>query len=357
MADGKLGFGIVGCGVIAPTHRLAIDACDEAELMAVCDTDENQIRSFLAGMDGGASGVRAYADYRELVRDPQVDVVSVCTPSGLHCEGVTAAARAGKHVLCEKPLEIDADRLTEMTAACRDAGVKLGCVFQSRTSPDMIRARQAIQDGLLGRMILADAYLKDYRSQAYYRSAGWRGTWALDGGGALMNQGVHGVDLLLWLMGSPVESVFARAEHKVRDIEVEDTAVANLRFKNGAYGALIGTTSCNPGEARRIELHGDRGTITVSGSSITRWANTIEDDGRAEDSEPPREIEIEGAVADPSDIGSSGHVFLVDDLVRAIREDGEPYVTGESARGAVDLILAIYESARSGKEVEVRHAG
>ncbi|MCY3765093.1 MAG: Gfo/Idh/MocA family oxidoreductase [Gemmatimonadetes bacterium] len=357
MADGNLGFGIVGCGVIAPTHRLAIDACDEAELMAVCDTDENQIRSFLAGMDGGAGGVRTYSNYRELVRDPQVDVVSVCTPSGLHCEGVTAAARAGKHVLCEKPLEIDADRLTEMTAACRDAGVKLGCVFQSRTSPDMIRARQAIQDGLLGRMILADAYLKDYRSQAYYRSAGWRGTWALDGGGALMNQGVHGVDLLLWLMGSPVESVFARAEHKVRDIEVEDTAVANLRFKNGAYGALIGTTSCNPGEARRIELHGDRGTITVSGSSITRWASTVEEDGRAEDSEPPKEIEIEGAVADPSDIGSSGHVFLVDDLVRAIREDREPYVTGESARGAVDLILAIYQSARSGREVEVRQAG
>ncbi|MDE2887152.1 MAG: Gfo/Idh/MocA family oxidoreductase [Gemmatimonadota bacterium] len=357
MADVKFGFGIIGCGVIAPTHRLAIDACDEAELVAVCDTDENQIRSFLAGMDGGAAGVRTYSDYRELVRDPQVDIVSVCTPSGLHCEGVTAAAGAGKHVLCEKPLEIDADRLTEMTAACRDAGVKLGCVFQSRTSPDMIRARKAIQDGLLGRMILADAYLKDYRSQAYYRSAGWRGTWALDGGGALMNQGVHGVDLLLWLMGSPVESVFARAEHKVRDIEVEDTAVANLRFKNGAYGALIGTTSCNPGEARRIELHGDRGTITVSGSSITRWASTVEEDGRAEDSEPPKEIEIEGAVADPSDIGSSGHVFLVQDLIRAIREDREPYVTGESARGAVDLILAIYESARSGTEVDVRHAG
>lgn len=356
MGDGKLGFGIVGCGVIAPTHRLAIEACDGAELVAVCDTDEKQVRSFLAGMDGGADGVRTYSDYRDLVQDPRVDIVSICTPSGLHCEGVTAAARAGKHVLCEKPLEIDAGRMTEMTTACRDADVKLGCVFQSRTSPDVIRARGAIQDGLLGRMVLADAYLKDYRSQAYYRSAGWRGTWALDGGGALMNQGVHGVDLLLWLMGSPVVSVFARAEHKVRDIEVEDTAVANLKFRNGAYGALIGTTSCNPGEARRIELHGARGTITVSGSSVTRWANTVEEDGRAEDGEPPRKIEIEGAVADPTDIGSSGHVFLVDDLVRAIHEDRDPYVTGESARGAVDLILAIYESARSGREVEVRHS-
>ena len=357
MKNGKFGFGIIGCGVIAPTHRLAIDACDEAELVAVCDTDERQIRSFLAGMDSGAANIRIYSDYRELVQDGSVDIVSVCTPSGLHHEGVTAAAGAGKHVLCEKPLEIDAGRMTEMTVACREAGVKLGCVFQSRTSPDMIRARKAIQDGLLGQMVLADAYLKDYRSQAYYRSAGWRGTWALDGGGALMNQGVHGVDLLLWLMGSPVESVFARAEHKVRDIEVEDTAMANLKFKNGAFGALIGTTSCNPGEARRIELHGDRGTITVSGSSISRWANTLEEDGRAEDGEPPREIAIQGAVADPKAIGSAGHVFLVDDLIRAIQDDRDPYVTGESARGAIDLILAIYESARSGREVEVRHVG
>ncbi len=354
MTDGKFGFGIIGCGVIAPTHRLAIDACDDAELVAVCDTEEGQIRSFLDGMEGGAADVRTYSDYRALVEDPQVDIVSVCTPSGLHYEGVTAAARAGKHALCEKPLEIDALRMTEMTKACREAGVKLGCVFQSRTSPDMIRARKAIQDGLLGEMVLADAYLKDYRSQAYYRSAGWRGTWALDGGGALMNQGVHGVDLLLWLMGSPVESVFARAENKVRDIEVEDTAVANLKFKNGAFGALIGTTSCNPGEARRIELHGDRGTITVRGSSISRWANTPEEDGRAEDNEPPREIEIQGAVADPGDIGSAGHVFLVNDLIRAIREERDPYVTGESARDAIDLILAIYESARTGSEIEVR---
>lgn len=357
MENGKFGFGIIGCGVIAPTHRQAIDACDAAELVAVCDTDEKQVRSFLAGMNGAAAEIRTYSDYRELVQDRNVDIVSVCTPSGLHWEGVTAAARAGKHVLCEKPLEIDAGRMTDMTAACREAGVKLGCVFQSRTSPDMMRARKAIQDGLLGQVILADAYLKDYRSHAYYRSAGWRGTWSLDGGGALMNQGVHGVDLLLWLTGSPVESVFARAEHKVRDIEVEDTAVANLKFRNGAFGALIGTTSCNPGEARRIELHGDRGTITVSGSSISRWAHTQEEDGRAEDTEPPKAIEIEGAVADPGDIGSAGHVYLVEDLVRAIREDRDPYVTGESARGAIDLILAIYESARTGREVEVRHEG
>jgi predicted dehydrogenase len=241
--------------------------------------------------------------------------------------------------------------MTEIIQTCRSAGVKLGCVFQSRTSDDTIKARDAIREGLLGKMVLGDAFLKSYRSQAYYNSAGWRGTWALDGGGALMNQGVHGVDLLLWMMNDDVESVFARAEHKVRDIEVEDTAVACLKFKSGAFGTLTGTTSCNPGEVRRIELHGKFGTICISGSKISRWAVTDEEDGRAENTEPPKTVEAQEAVADPRAISHSGHVWLINDMVQAVKEDRDPYITGESARKAVDLILAIYESAKTGREI------
>ena len=305
MKDGKLGFGIIGCGVIAPTHRKGIDACEDAEL------------------------------------------VSVCTPSGLHADCVIAAAQAGKHAFCEKPLEIKRKRMTQMIQACRDAGVRLGCVFQSRTSPDMIRVHNAIKEGILGPMTLGDGYMKDYRSQAYYNSAGWRGTWALDGGGALMNQGVHGVDLLLWLMNDEVESVFARAEHKVRGIEVEDTSVACLKYKGGAYGVIEGTTSCNPGEARRIELHGKYGTITVSGSKITRWTKSDEEDGRADRNADVPKVEEDGTVT------AGGHIWLIDDMVKAVKEDRDPYIVGESARHAVDLILAIYESAKTGQDVKL----
>ncbi|NOY79612.1 MAG: Gfo/Idh/MocA family oxidoreductase [Kiritimatiellaeota bacterium] len=349
MKDGKLGFGIIGCGVIAPTHRKAIQACADAELIAVCDIDEAKGKAFAVQ----SGGVRFYRDFEKLAVDPEVDVVCVCTPSGLHADCVIAAAEAGKHAFCEKPLDIDRGRMTKMIEACRGAGVKLGCVFQSRTSPDNIKARQAIACGTLGRMVLGDAFLKSYRSQAYYDSAGWRGTWALDGGGALMNQGVHGVDLLLWLMNDDVERVFARCAHHVRDIEVEDTSVAVLEFKNGAYGTIIGTTSCNPGEKRRLELHGKLGTICITGSNIVRWAVTDEDDGRAQDVGPPKTVTDEGTTGDNRAVTAEGHVWLIDDMVRAIREERDPYITGESARKAVDLILAIYDSARMGQDVAV----
>jgi UDP-N-acetyl-2-amino-2-deoxyglucuronate dehydrogenase len=357
MKDGKLGFGIIGCGVIAPSHRKGIETCEKAELIAVSDIEEEKGKAFAEAAGGEDPGkVKFYSDYEKLVEDPEIDVVCVCTPSGQHGDGIIAAAQAGKHAFSEKPLDIRRDRLTEIIQTCRTAGIKLGCVFQSRTSPDMIRVREAIKTETLGPMVLGDAFLKDYRSQSYYNSAGWRGTWENDGGGALMNQGVHGVDLLLWLINDDVESVFARTEHKVRDIEVEDTAVANLKFKSGAFGTIIGTTSCNPGEARRLELHGKNGTICVSGSKITRWAVTDEEDGRAEDIEPPKEVVAQGAVSDPSAISSGPHGWLINDLVEAIEGDRDPYVTGESARKAVDLILAIYESSREGKEVPVYHA-
>lgn len=349
MRDGKLGFGILGCGVIAPTHRKAIEANAEGEIVAVCDIDEDKGKAFAEE----SKVMRYYKDYEKMVADPDVDIVCICLPSGIHSDGVIAAAQAGKHVFCEKPLDINRGRMTEMIQTCRDQNVKLGCVFQSRTSPDMVRVHNAIKDGILGPMTLGDGYMKDYRSQAYYNSAGWRGTWALDGGGALMNQGVHGVDLLLWLMNDEVESVFARAEHKVRDIEVEDTAVACLKYKSGAYGVIEGTTSCNPGESRRIELHGKYGTITISGGTITRWTVANGEDERADRNAEVPKVEEEGTVGDNTAVSAGGHVFLVDDLIKAIKEDRDPYITGESARKAVDLILAIYESAKTGQDVKL----
>jgi len=264
-----------------------------------------------------------------------------------------AAAEAGVHILCEKPMAITVRQLDEMMEAVEKAGVKCGVIFQRRTYETSRRVREAVQSGLLGQMTLGDAYLKYYRSPAYYKSADWRATWALDGGGALMNQGVHGIDLLLWIMGD-VQSVYAKAEAKVRDIEVEDTCVALLTFKNGAYGVLEGTTSSNPGEPTALYLHGDRGTIILDDHGITKWAVAADRSVLAEnDSEKCVDQAALSTVSDPKAMGRAGHQAQVDDLCQAILEDREPMVVGESARKAVELILAIYESARTGREVRL----
>jgi predicted dehydrogenase len=344
--NSKLGWGIIGAGMIAGHFRSGIEACPDAELVAVCNYNEDKGKQFAAE----SGGIRYYKNYQDMVADPDVHIAGICTPSGMHADNVIAAARAGVHSLCEKPLDVTREKMNRMIDACRDAGVKLGCIFQSRTSDEAIRVRNAIKDGDLGKLVLADALMKNHRSQAYYNSAGWRGTWKDDGGGALMNQGVHGVDLLLWLIDDEVESVFARAEHKVRDIEVEDTAVATIKYKSGAFGTLIGTTSCNPGEASRIELHGESGTINMSGTQITRWATTTEEDGRAVDAFPPRQIAAAGNVGAASAV-APGHGWLVNDITRAVLDDRDPYIPGESARKSVDLILAIYESSLSGREI------
>jgi predicted dehydrogenase len=232
-----------------------------------------------------------------------------------------------------------------MIKVCHDEGVILGCVFQMRTYAVNQITRQMIQEGRLGKMVLCDAYMKYYRSPEYYKSADWRGTWELDGGGALMNQGVHGVDQLLFMAGSDVESVTAQCDHLVRDIEVEDTAVALVKFKNGAFGVIEGTTSVNPARKARWELHGENGSIALEETKINTWAVPGVE-------QPTFAVETSGSGHnDPKNITATGHVFLVQDMCEAVLNNRDPFITGESARKAVDLILAIYESAQTGKRV------
>jgi len=216
MRKGKIGFGIIGYGVIGPWHTRAMSLVPKAELIAVCDVDPS--REKVLRKDGHTA--RFYTGHAEMLKkEPDLDAVCVCTPSGLHFQGAIAAARRGLHVMCEKPLDITLDHMDRMIEACDEAGVKLGCIFQKRTDPEYILARKAIGRGLFGKLVLGDCYQKYYRAPAYYKTAGWRGTWKLDGGGALMNQGVHGIDSLLWLMGE-VDSVFSYSGTQVRDIEV-----------------------------------------------------------------------------------------------------------------------------------------
>lgn len=343
----KLGWGIIGCGVIGPSHAGAVKECEETELRAVCDVVEEK-----AGKMAEDYGGEPCTDLKDLLERDDIDCVSICTPSGMHAEHAIAAARAGKHVLCEKPIDISLASIDRLIQVCKAQQVKLGVIFQRRTYDATRIAREAVQGGTLGQMVLGDACLKYYRSPEYYKSAGWRGTWALDGGGALMNQGVHGVDQLLYIMGD-VESVFARADHLVRDIEVEDTSVACLKYKSGAFGAIVCTTSVNPGEGTRIELNGNLGTIILCDQEFTKWAVSDSPSKRGENDESKCGKPESQGVGDPTAISQKGHAAQVADLVRAIREDRDPMVTGESARKSVELILAIYESARTGKEIKL----
>ncbi|MGZ9584886.1 Gfo/Idh/MocA family protein [Paenibacillus marinisediminis] len=332
-------FGIIGCGVISTSHAEAIAECPYTELTAVSDIDADRAAQFA----NKHIISHQYSDYKEMLRSGEVDAVSICLPSGLHADATIAAAEAGVHVLCEKPLDINAERMSAMIAACRTAGVKLGTVFQRRMMNTAVRVKQAIDSGVLGKLVLCDAYLKYYRSQEYYDSAGWRGTWAVDGGGALMNQGVHGVDMINWLAGG-VSKVFARASALVRHIEVEDTAVALVQYKNGAFGVIEAATTVYPEQSTRFELHGEKGTIIFNDSGIVEWKIIGE------------EMDIDALnneLRAESRVPALGHYKYVEDMALAILEDREPFVNGEEGRKAVDIIHAIYESARVHKEIEL----
>lgn len=338
-------FAIVGAGVISDFHAKAITAHNEAELIAVCDIEIEKAEKLA---EKYASSAKVYTNYEEMFARESIDIVSICVPSGNHAEVAIAAATARIHILCEKPLDITAEKMTEMIDAARNNNVKLGGVYQRRTLEAAIITRKAIQEGKLGKLVLGDAYLKYYRSPEYYKSAGWRGTWELDGGGALMNQGVHGIDLIQWIVGD-IESVFAYAAPLVRDIDVEDTAVIVVKYKNGAFGVIQGTTSVYPGQETRFEIHGEKGTIIFGDSGIKQWNMIDNNEG------PPQVTNQEGGSNDPKSISNQGHYIFVDDIIQAVREDRDPLVSGEEARKAVDLILAIYESARTGKEVKVNY--
>src|SRR3569833_2079074 len=242
------GFGIIGCGMIAHFHSKAIQSLKGAKLVACFDT-------FKASADklAAAVGCKAYYDLDEMLADPKVEAVTSGTPSGAHMEPAVAAARAGKHVIVEKPLEITLKRCDKMIAECEKAGVVLSAIFPSRFHDSSIEMKRAVDGKRIGKLTIGDSYVKWYRTQEYYDSGKWRGTWELDGGGALMNQAIHSVDLLTWLMGPVVEIRANTATLAHERIAVEDTAIATVRFASGALGTIEATTAAYPGYLKRLE--------------------------------------------------------------------------------------------------------
>ncbi len=335
MANEKIGWGIIGCGNIGPTHASAVEANEQAELVQVYDPVEENAKKMAADHD-----CSYVTSLEELLSNDDIQAVSICTPSGMHCEQAIAAAQAGKHILCEKPLDVTLEKIDAMIEAAEANDVKLAGVFQRRTYPTSQKVRQAVRNGKLGKLVLGECHQKWYRSHEYYGSGEWRATWELDGGGALMNQGVHGIDLLLWIMGG-VACVSAYCRRLVRNIAVEDTSVANLEFTNGALGTLVTTTSVTPGENVRVEIHGDKGSIKLDGDDIVQWAIEGEEEITGESTN-------EATSSDPTAVAAAGHTEHVRDLCEAIINDREPAIPGREARKSVELIKAIYLSSRLG---------
>ena len=343
------GFGIIGCGMIAEYHARAIAEISGARVVAAFSRSPAN-GAKIAAMAGGECPV--YDDLDAMLGHPKLDVVCICTPSGAHLKPALAAARAGKHVVVEKPLEVTLARCDAIIDACDAAGVRLGAIFPSRFSPANVAMKDAVEAGRFGRLTLGSTYVKWWRSQEYYDSGGWRGTMALDGGGALMNQAIHNVDLLQWLMGgvASVQALTATLAHE--RIEVEDVAVAALRFPNGALGSIEATTAAYPGLAKRTEIHGDRGSARVDQDEITLWdfQHTIPSDSAVLAAlNAPRPAN--SGASDPRGISHQGHRDQLADFLAAIDEGRPAAVDGREGRKAVEIIRAIYLSAETGRAV------
>jgi UDP-N-acetyl-2-amino-2-deoxyglucuronate dehydrogenase len=328
----KLNFGIIGCGRIAYKHAEAIKKNEKANLLYVCDIIEERAVDY----KNKYGAERYFTDYHEMLEMPDLDVVNICTPSGMHAEMGIAAAKAGKHVIVEKPMalsSIDADALIN---ACDENRVKLAVCFQNRFNPPVQKLRRALEEGRFGKLTHASAVVRWFRPQDYYDQAPWRGTWAMDGG-CLMNQSIHNIDLLQWMMG-PVESVFGYTANNFRKIEAEDVGVAVLKFKNGALGVIEASTTIYPENLEEtLAIFGEKGTVMLGGIAV----NKIETWKFADSQDENLEMEQQ----DVPNVYGFGHDALIEDFIRAVIEDRRPYIDGREGIKALRIVLGIYNSA------------
>ena len=342
MAD--FGVGIIGAGTISKVHARAIERIETTRLTAVAEPREDAGRQLAE-----EHGAGWHADAEALLGREDVDVVVLCTPSGLHADHAVAAAEARKHVITEKPMAITLDGMDRMILACHEGGVSLSVIFQYRFNREALRLKRALDAGLFGRPVIGNALVHWHRTQEYYEEkGGWRGTWDLDGGGALMNQSVHAIDLLQWLLG-PVGSLSAYTDTLTHDIETEDVASAAVRFTNGALGAIQGTTSTHVDYPLKIELRGTQGSATFEGSRLTDWRPSRDEEVLSEE-----EQKIFPDV--PDEPFGAAHERQLRAIFAALDNGSEPPIPGEEARRAVEIILGIYRSVREGEIVSLETA-
>lgn len=332
------GFGLIGCGRISKNHLESIKALSGARLVAVSDVKEEALSAAVAKYS-----CQGYSDYRDLLLNPEVDIINICTESGLHAQIAIDAMKAGKHVLVEKPMAMSLAEADAMIATAQRMGVKLGVVHQNRFNTAIVKLRQALEDSKFGKLTHASAVVRWNRNDEYYLQAPWRGTWAQDGG-CLMNQSIHNIDLLQWMMG-PVESLFAYTATNMRNIEAEDLGMVLLKFKNGALGAIEATTTIYPKNLEEtLSVFGSTGSASIGGIAVNKieiWRFDGENETAVvaqQDKEPPN-------------VYGFGHADIIKDFMEAISENRDPAVSGLEGRKALEIILAVYHSVKYKKEI------
>ena len=337
-----LGFGILGWGNIASHHAKSVLELEDCKLLAGVSSDEKKLQTMQKEF-----GMKGYQSFEEMLKHPGINVVCICTPSGYHLDHALQAAESGKHVIIEKPLEITVSRAEQIINTCKENRVKLSCIFQNRFSDDYQEMVKAVREGLLGKLVLGNAYIKWFRDQAYYDGSNWRGTLQGDGGAALINQGIHTIDLLQHVMG-PVSSVFGTTRTMNHHIEGEDLGVAILEFENGALGTIEGSTSIYQGFPEKLEIHGTEGNIVLEGGKIVTWRTSKGLTKTTDQTENPG-----GGSSDPMGIGYELHKKQIRDVADAIRQDRRPLIDGEEGLKSLKVVEGIYRSALAGEKIKL----
>jgi UDP-N-acetyl-2-amino-2-deoxyglucuronate dehydrogenase len=341
MSEQNFRVGLVGCGRISKNHFDALKRVDGLKLVAVCDIDAER-----AEKAGAEHGVPWFKSLDEMLRDGNCDVVSICTPSGVHSTNGIAAAKAGKHVVTEKPMAISLAQADELVKACDDAGVHLFVVKQNRLNPPIQLLKRAVDKGRFGRIYMANVTVRWTRPQEYYDAEPWRGTWEFDGG-AIMNQASHYVDLMQWLVG-PVESVLAKTATQARKIEAEDSGIGILKFRSGALGVIEVNVLTYPKNLEgSITILGETGSVKIGGTAVNRvehWTfASYDDDDKL----------VESANTNPPNVYGFGHEGYYRNVLAVLRGQAKPDTDGRAGRKSLELILGIYESAKIGREVPI----
>ncbi|MEX0771669.1 MAG: Gfo/Idh/MocA family oxidoreductase [Balneolales bacterium] len=344
MSQKKCGIGIVGCGNISGTHADAINHSRNGELVAAFSRNSEKLNTYC-----NKYSTNGFTDYDEFLAQSDIDIVSICTPSGTHLDFGIKAAEAGKHVIVEKPIEVNLERGRKLIDICKKNKVRLAVIFQSRFMDDIIRMKKAIDEGQIGKPFMVSASVKWYRDQEYYTQSPWRGSLALDGGGAVINQSIHTVDLLQWLTGG-VEKIYAlKGTFTHEGIEGEDNAVACLNFKNGAIGIFEASTSIDPPQNRKIEIHGTKGTALLEGSRY-RYLSSENDSSEEQDDSA---LSAAGAASPLSDLSYEDHRKQYEQIVDAFSNNTDLVVSGEESLKSLAIVEALYTSAEKNEPVTV----
>ncbi|MEC1523752.1 Gfo/Idh/MocA family oxidoreductase [Neobacillus niacini] len=348
----EFGFAIVGTGLISTTHYEQISAIEGAKVVAVYSRSEQKAKALAE-----KTGTDWYTNYQEMLKRKEIDIVSIITPSGTHADMAIEAARAGKHVIVEKPMDISLEKAQQMIDVCREHHVKLSVISQHRFDPSSVKVKADIDSGRFGKMVLGQSSVNWYRPQSYYDTSKWRGTLKMDGGGVLINQAIHTIDLFQYFMGE-VESVYAHTAILAHEgIEVEDVAVATVKFKHGGLGTIVGTTAAYPGLSARLEIIGTNGTAVIENDQLIKHylrnsKNETEAINLAEMKSPNRG-DLNAASGNPAALDGSSHRLQFIDMINAVKEDREPLVNGEEGLKPLKIISAIYQSARTGQPVNM----